>query len=141
MSFSKSGYQPAATFFGIREPREKKRREYRPRGIRFPDTYQTVTSTSLSWDLFLEVIEEPLLEQNPFVDQVYFIPEVAICHWLPHEADVPEPSKREPPMGWEEYSRRQRLCRLKSSAKKVTLRKAIVAALARDGFTLRKSHP
>jgi hypothetical protein len=127
-------------FWGLREPREKKRREYRPRGIKFPDTYQTVTSISLSWDLFLEVIEEPLLEQNPFVDQIHLIPEVSVCHWL-CEGDEQEPSKQEPSMGWVEYMRRQRLCRLKRATKKTALRKAIVAALARDGFSLRKFHP
>jgi len=135
VSFPKSGYQPAAMYLEDRGRSYRKDQHggwYGPKGIRFPDTYQTLTTPSLSWDLLREVVEEPLLEQNPFVDQIRLIPEVSICHLLPREAEAPEPSRVKPSMGWEEYTRRQAVSRALSAAWK-----SARLALADNGFTLR----
>jgi hypothetical protein len=122
-------------YLGERDHRRERRRKnggwYGPKSVRFPDTYQTLTSVSLSWDLLCEEVEEPLLDQNPFVDQIRFMPEVAICHRLPREADPPEPSRVKPAMGWEEYTRRQAASRALLYA-----RKKAQQALTGNGFTL-----
>jgi hypothetical protein len=75
-----------------------------PRYSRIPDTFA-------EWEVISYDDEPPLFEVNPYIDRIENDPILILCAGMTHEDEEYRPPKAKPPMGWEEYTRRQSLYR------------------------------
>ena len=145
MSFKRSPFLP----IGILQERSAVRGRMRDRKDRWfrenlknrlprsPDTFDVMTSRRLSWELVREEsqgVGRPLLEDNPYVDRIDFMPDLAICSEIPRQDQVEGPPTFRP-MGWAEYQRRQMEGRNRILRWKRVLT-SVRKALASEGYSL-----